>query len=206
MLSRGVIAVLGLLATISIIDITFSNKIISQQKKMHKKFTNPHRYVTYRVSHHNDIDKVKRKKVYSRIWLSRINIVKLSIPTFPYRLKQVVVAKVTAYEPSEVSCGKSADGKTSIMRDAYELTGVAADPLALPYGTIVYIPAVGYRTVDDTGSAMKKSWRQKRQVHIDLRFLTVKEAMEWGVKYLEIGIYERVKSERKLSVFARTEN
>ncbi len=205
MLSRGVITILVLLAAININDITFSNKIMPQQKKAYKKPLNSYRYISHKIFH-NNVSKKTRRKIYSKIWLSRINIIKLSIPTFPYRLKQRVVAKVTGYEPSEVSCGRFADGKTSIMRNAYELTGVAADPLALPYGTVVYIPGVGYRVVDDTGSALKKSWRQKRQLHIDLRFLSVKQAREWGVRYLEVEVYERIKSRREMSVFARAKN
>ncbi|MFN7181558.1 MAG: 3D domain-containing protein [Planctomycetota bacterium] len=137
------------------------------------------------------VTKSSKKKFYSRRMLSKIVIRKLPLPIFPFRLKEKKIAKITGYEPSETSCGKYADGKTAIMRNAHELTGVAADPLALPYGTIVYIPTVGYKIVDDTGSALKKSWRVKGQLHIDLRFLTTEEALRWGVKYKEVEIYER---------------
>lgn len=202
MSKRGVIIILiGLIVTI-ITDSVFSNKIVSQQKKAYKRVFK----LVASVKLHNSKARQVYKKIYSKRWLSRINIMKLSIPIFPYRLKEKILAKVTAYEPSEVSCGKSADGRTSIMMNAYELTGIAADPLALPYGTVLYIPGAGYKTVDDTGSAMKKSWRQKKEVHIDLRFLTVKEAREWGVKYLEVEIYERIRGARKTILFAKANN
>jgi 3D (Asp-Asp-Asp) domain-containing protein len=149
----------------------------------------------------------KRKKLYSKRVLKGIYILKFPFPSFPYRLKGRRLAKITGYEPSFMSCGKFADGKTSIMRDAYQLTGVAADPAVLPYGTVVYIPGVGYRTVDDTGSAMKKSWRRKGELHLDLRFLTVSQALRWGIKYKEVEIYERVKGgEDKPRALARSTN
>ncbi len=146
----------------------------------------------YKLNSKSDVFFKKKKKFYSKRILYRIIMREFPLPVFPYRFKGQVIAKVTAYEPSKRSCGKFADGKTSIMKNAYDLTGIAADPTVLPYGTVVYIPEVGYKTVDDTGIAMKKSWRQKKELHIDLRFLTVKAAVEWGVKYKKIEIYEKI--------------
>ena len=48
---------------------------------------------------------------------------------------KTVRAKVTAYEPGRRSCGKYANGKTSIGQNAWIMDGVAADPRAIPYGT-----------------------------------------------------------------------
>ena len=105
---------------------------------------------------------------------------------------KTVKAKVTAYEPSKVSCGASADGKTSIGQSAWVFDGVASDPKAIPYGTYCVVPGVGGRTVDDTGSAMRSAWRHRGQYHIDVRVATVSEARHWGVKYLDVKLYKRV--------------
>ena len=97
---------------------------------------------------------------------------------------------MTGYTPGEESCGKYADGFTSIGENAWATGGIAADPRLLPYGTMVLIPGVGYRIVDDTGSAMRKAWREKGETHIDLRFQTVPEAKTWGVQEHVIHIFE----------------
>lgn len=100
-----------------------------------------------------------------------------------------VIAKVTAYEPSELSCPGTADGKTSLGDNAWHLDGVAADPTAIPYRTVVWIPEVGLREVDDTGSAMRRAWREARTYHIDLRMTYPHEARRWGVKLLPVRLY-----------------
>lgn len=99
--------------------------------------------------------------------------------------------KVTAYTPGEESCGKFTDGKTSTGRNAWHVSGVAADPTALPYGTVVEIPGMGLRLVDDTGSAMREAWKKDRLVHIDLRFNSTEEAMQWGVRTLNVHVYRK---------------
>jgi 3D (Asp-Asp-Asp) domain-containing protein len=106
-----------------------------------------------------------------------------------YRYVRSVVAKVTGYTPGEESCGPYADGFTSIGADAWATGGVAADPTCLPYGTMVFIPGAGYRLVDDTGSAMRKAWREENNTHIDLRFQSLKAAKQWGVQQQVIHIF-----------------
>ena len=106
-----------------------------------------------------------------------------------YRYERSVVAKVTGYTPGIESCGKFADGITSTGSNAWAPWGVAADPALLPYGTLVYIPGVGYREVDDTGSAMREAWRNNKETHIDLRFQDLAEALTWGVQELPIHIF-----------------
>lgn len=96
---------------------------------------------------------------------------------------------VTAYCPCEICCGEDADGRTALNDDAYVCDGVAADPKAIPYRTKLKIPGVGIREVDDTGGAMRKLWR-KGIYHIDLRFSTHEEALEWGIQTLEVEILE----------------
>lgn len=96
---------------------------------------------------------------------------------------------VTAYCPCEICCGKSADGQTSLGDDAYICDGVAAAPKAIPYRTQLRIPGVGIKEVDDTGGAMRKSWR-KGVYHIDLRFPSHLEALKWGKKVLMVEVLD----------------
>ncbi len=92
-------------------------------------------------------------------------------------------ALVTAYCPCIRCCGRFSDGKTSTGVDAL-LSGVAADPKRLPYGTVLIIPGYGRTSVDDTGSAM----RNADDLHIDVRFPTHQEALEFGRQRLGIEI------------------
>jgi len=98
-----------------------------------------------------------------------------------YEIWKKVTAKLTAYEPGYRSCGKFADGKTSIGKSAWKMDGCATDPRAIPYGTLVDIPGIGIREVDDTGAAMRRSWRRGRY-QIDIRFRYYAEARRYGVK------------------------
>ena len=102
-------------------------------------------------------------------------------PPAGYRYWGTVVAKVTAYEPSATSCSFSADGKTSTLRNAWRMDGCAVAPEAVPYGTLVWIPGVGWRMADDTGGAMKRSWK-KGVYHIDVRMGTVSQCRRWGTQ------------------------
>lgn len=96
---------------------------------------------------------------------------------------------VTAYCPCKTCCGPGAVGRTSTGRDAYRYSGVAAAPQAIPYGAWVSIPGVGFREVDDTGGAMRQSWRSKGIYHLDLRFRDHEEARQWGRKWLAVDLY-----------------
>ena len=109
-----------------------------------------------------------------------------------FRYWKTVRCKLTAYTPGPESCGNSADGLTSIGREAWvHLAGVAADPEVLPYGSMVHIPGVGYREVDDTGSAMRASWRNDRIIHLDVRCADVDEARRFGVRQMNVDVYLR---------------
>ena len=102
--------------------------------------------------------------------------------------QRVVEAKVTAYCPCFLCCGTySGEGKTSRGRDARKTRGVAVDPKAIAYGSNVTIPGYGTFIADDTGGAMRQSWK-KGIVHIDLRFHDHKEALKFGVKHLQVII------------------
>lgn len=120
-----------------------------------------------------------------------------------------VRAMVTAYEPSHVSCGPYADGKTStgvnvLSADPHKAYGFAVDPTIIPYGTRIYVP--GYwealqrnrnpdfrptrqLIADDTGSAMRRSGRNGI-IHIDIRFRTIEACRQWGVRHMEVFIFD----------------
>ena len=120
-----------------------------------------------------------------------------------------VYAKVTAYTPWDAIDANSGfqDGYTSTMvdttsSDPNSVYGIAADPRVIPYGTKIYVP--GYweslqnnRTliptemtkVDDTGSALVKS-AEMGVIHLDIRYRTSRKAKEWGVKWMNVFIYD----------------
>ena len=95
--------------------------------------------------------------------------------------------KTTAYCCCPVCTERwSGGGVTATGRDA-RLPGVAADPKVLPYGSILKIPGVGIRKVDDTGGAMRQSTK-KQIAHIDIRMATHQEALNYGVRWVDVGI------------------
>ena len=109
----------------------------------------------------------------------------------PYRLDRWIHAKVTAYCAGACCCGAHADGKTATGRDA-RLPGAAAAPAALPYGSVIWIHGAGYRVIDDTGGAMRQSWR-RGVVHVDLRCTSHAAARRWGVRWIYVALYARVR-------------
>ncbi|MCD6392317.1 MAG: 3D domain-containing protein [Planctomycetes bacterium] len=92
--------------------------------------------------------------------------------------------KVTAYCPCEKCCGKYADGITA---SGHEIAPgdlfVAADS-KYPFGTRISVP--GYADgkpvkVLDRGGAIDGR-------HIDVFFHSHQQALQWGVKYLNVKI------------------
>ncbi|MBN2713507.1 MAG: 3D domain-containing protein, partial [Planctomycetes bacterium] len=86
-------------------------------------------------------------------------------------------------------CGSHANGRTSTGTSAWT-RGLAADPSAIPYGTYVFVPGYGYASVDDTGGAMRRVWRTKGMIHIDLRMNYHWQARQWGRKVLKVKVYD----------------
>lgn len=109
---------------------------------------------------------------------------------------KTIQARVTAYEPSSRSCGKSADGITSLGDNAWRMDGCAVDPRAIPYRTMIEIPGIGVREADDTGAAMRRSWDRHRRFHIDIRFPYVNQARQWGVQTLDVKLYRKEKDKK----------
>jgi 3D (Asp-Asp-Asp) domain-containing protein len=119
-----------------------------------------------------------------------------------YKHWKTVTATVTAYTPYRSCCGRWADGRTSTMKRSRNELGCAADPRAVPYGTFVKIPGAGIREVDDTGRAMKRSWRRGRY-HLDVRFLRRQRALKWGRKRLRVELWRKDEKESTISTLAR---
>lgn len=111
---------------------------------------------------------------------------------------EIIRCRVTAYTPYDPEDQKHGwTGVTSTGLDCSEVPhGVAADPRALPYGTLVRIPgytpssrvsADAWWPVDDTGGRMRGSWRQG-VVHIDVRFIHMKHARRWGTRWVDVEV------------------
>lgn len=143
------------------------------------------------VKNIKNIKKGKEYHISEKDHISEDDNIK-DIPSAPdgYEYWKTIDAKVTAYEPSEVSCGDYADGLTSLGDNAYVFDGVAADPKAIPYRTKVFISGKGFKEVDDTGIAMRRSWK-KGKYHIDLRLSNVTDALNFGVQNKKIHLYRK---------------
>lgn len=82
--------------------------------------------------------------------------------------------EITAYEPSDKSCGKWAKfGITKSGTSPNRLRTVAVDPEVIPIGSLVYIDGIGWRVAEDTGSRVKGKI-------IDVFVESVKEARAFG--------------------------
>lgn len=84
----------------------------------------------------------------------------------------------TAYCPCKKCCGKYADGITAIGKKA-STKGIAVDKKIIPLRSMVQVPGYGTVMADDVGGAIKKK-------HIDIRFNSHQEALNWGRKYITV--------------------
>ncbi len=106
-----------------------------------------------------------------------------------------VWAKVTAYCPCDICCpGGERVTSTGLQTDRHPY-GIAADPRALPYGSVVRVPGYLEQSfpgewweVDDTGGAMRQSWEREDVVHLDVRFKNHAWARRWGVRWMWIEV------------------
>lgn len=97
--------------------------------------------------------------------------------------KRTIRAKITAYCPCKVCCGRYADGLTSTKKDAWAVRGIAADPHRIAYGSTVVIPNVGSFVVDDCSTRSRSE-----TTHLQLRFHSHQEARDWGVQYHNVEV------------------
>lgn len=88
---------------------------------------------------------------------------------------------VYAYCPCETCCGQWSGGPTASGVMPEEGRTVAADWDVLPAGTEIYIDGIGWRTVEDTGGAIRGDT-------IDIFFESHEEAAAFGVR--EVKLYQ----------------
>jgi 3D (Asp-Asp-Asp) domain-containing protein len=97
-----------------------------------------------------------------------------------------VKMRVTAYCPCSKCCGEYSDGQTASGHKIRPGDGFVAADCRYDFGTQMLVP--GYNNsravkVLDRGGAIRGN-------RLDLFFHTHQEALNWGVQYLEVRIYE----------------
>jgi len=90
--------------------------------------------------------------------------------------------KVTAYCPCSKCCGRFADGITASGYKIELGDKFVAAPKAFPFGTVMFIDGYGNVEVKDRGGAIKDG-------RLDVYFDTHQEALNWGIKYLNVKVY-----------------
>ena len=92
--------------------------------------------------------------------------------------------RVTAYCPCPKCCGEYSDGITANGHKIYQGDRFVAADKRYPFGTEMIIP--GYKSGDvvkviDRGGAIQGN-------RLDVFFNTHQEALQWGVRYLDVEI------------------
>jgi len=90
--------------------------------------------------------------------------------------------RVTAYCPCKICCGKT-DGITASGHKIRPGDRFAAADRTIPFGTILDIPGYGKVPVLDRGGVIRGD-------SLDVFFDTHRQALNWGIKYLDVAIYE----------------
>jgi 3D (Asp-Asp-Asp) domain-containing protein len=95
-----------------------------------------------------------------------------------------VLVKTTAYSNDfySINVARWRDGRTATNKLARRGI-IAADWDVFPPGTRIYIPGYGEGVVEDKGGAV-------RGKHLDLFLDTRNEALQWGVKRIEVYVLE----------------
>lgn len=96
---------------------------------------------------------------------------------------QGVLMTVTAYCPCSKCCYPFADGITASGHKIQLGDRLIAAPPEIPFGTLMDIPGYGRCTVKDRGGSIKGN-------RLDVLFHSHQEALNWGVKYLKVVIYD----------------
>jgi 3D (Asp-Asp-Asp) domain-containing protein len=125
--------------------------------------------------------------LYHLLLLACAGCVSTGLPDFGHRSPQLstLCVRVAAYCPCPLCCGPMACGKTASGRSAYR-PGIAADWACFPAGTGVWVPGYGVGIVDDTGGALRRAWRERRELGMEVRFQDHDQARAWGVQWLEV--------------------
>lgn len=87
--------------------------------------------------------------------------------------------QATAYCSCEKCCGKWSGGPTASGTMPVQGRTIASDWDVLPAGTEVYIDGLGWRTVEDTGSAIQGQ-------DIDIYMQSHEAAVNFGVRYVDV--------------------
>lgn len=136
----------------------------------------------------NSVAKVDREVVQLRQRVEDVggDVMQLVLDVTAMRQKMKVVGgtKVTGYsnDAGSVNVRKWRDGKTATGRKA-RVGLCAADWSVFPVGTLIFIEGYGWCEVQDRGGAV-------RGRHVDLFFPTRKEALDWGVKKMDVVAIE----------------
>lgn len=101
-----------------------------------------------------------------------------------YRVEKLIVTAYAPYDNKSGICNDGDPSKTSTGTKP-DWGTIAVNPKRFPYGTEFYIEGYGHGTGLDTGGAMRKNSRK-----IDVYMDTYKQAMEWGVREIEVIIFE----------------
>ena len=99
-----------------------------------------------------------------------------------HELKSIGFFVATAYCPCEKCCGVWADGVTATGTKATQGKTIAVDPSFIELGSVVYFDGIdgfGGYVAEDIGGAIKGN-------RIDIYFDNHKDALEWGVKEIEV--------------------
>lgn len=113
-----------------------------------------------------------------------------ALPAFDSRPEVEMKVTATAYTSGYESTGKEPGhpqyGRTFTGTRAREGWTIAVDPARIPLGSRVYIHELGeYRYAEDTGGAIHGD-------RIDLYMDEVPEAMQWGVRQVNIRIEPKI--------------
>ena len=108
-------------------------------------------------------------------------VVQTSIEAQEPELVSIGTFTAYAYCPCETCCGQWSGGPTASGVMPEEGRTVAADWDVLPAGTEIYIDGIGWRTVEDTGGAIRGNT-------IDIFFESHAEAAAFGVR--EVKLYQ----------------
>jgi len=120
-------------------------------------------------------------------------------PLKSIRTKRVLVRAYTPYDPIDMET--DGDGYTAVMKDTRVFPnqwGIAADPKLFPYGTLIQVPGYApskhwgpekFWPVDDTGAICRRLTR-KGIPTIEVRFINIQSAREWGERWLTVYIQD----------------
>ena len=109
-------------------------------------------------------------------------VVRTSMEALEPELVSIGTFTAYAYCPCETCCGQWSGGPTASGVIPEEGRTVAADWDVLPAGTEIYIDGFGWRTVEDTGGAIRGNT-------IDIFFESHEEAAEFGIQ--EVELYQK---------------